>query len=80
MMCPAVMFAAKRTERDMGLARYANNSIKIMRGAISIGVPEGKKNLKKLVPCLQKPIKVTARKINALREKVIAIWLVTEKL
>ncbi len=41
--CPAVILAARRMERLIGRARYANNSINIISGAKNNGVPLGNK-------------------------------------
>ena len=78
-ICPAVMFAVRRTERDTGRAKNANSSIKTIRGAMKIGVPAGKNKRKKWLPWIIKPVIMTIRKIKAARVKVTAIWLVMVK-
>jgi hypothetical protein len=39
--CPAVIFAASRSPKEIGLARWLINSITTKNGAIAIGAPAG---------------------------------------
>ena len=49
---PAVILAANLKDKLIGLAKYANNSIKNMSGSRNAGVPLGKNNEIKCKPCL----------------------------
>jgi len=43
MVCPAIMFAARRIARLIGLVIYVKNSINTIIGASHHGVPDGRK-------------------------------------
>ena len=45
--CPAIIFAAKRTDKLTGLTQYEKNSKTNIKGANHQGVPAGKNILKK---------------------------------
>ena len=67
------MFPAKRIERLIGRDKKDKNSITNNMGASHVGVPCGKNNDKKCIPCLMKPVKVTKRKITAATANVTII-------
>jgi hypothetical protein len=69
--CPAVMFAARRIERLIGRAKYANISITIMSGAKNIGVPFGSRIPRYPIPFFTNPTMVIS--INTLMANVNVI-------
>jgi hypothetical protein len=79
-MCPEVMFAARRKDKLIGLAKKEKSSITVIRGASQIGHPLGRNSLKNPMPWENIPNKVITRNTTAERAKVMIIWLVVAKL
>lgn len=75
--CPATMFPAKRIDKLIGLTKKENSSIKIMSGAIYMGVPCGIKSEKNLMPCFINPVIITIKKTNTAKARVMMSWPVT---
>ena len=72
-VCPAIMFANKRTDKLTGLLKYEIISMIVINGKSTAGTPLGTKIVKYLNPCLMKPIIVTATKINKANIRVTII-------
>src|ERR1700679_1968565 len=79
MVWPASMLAKRRTERLIGRVRKEITSIGISRISRYQGAC-GTNSLKKLKPCLAKPVTITTAMTRQASENVTAIWLVTVKL
>ena len=76
MVWPAIMLANKRIDKLIGRERYERTSIGTNTGAINIGIPEGKKKLKKCKPWRAIAITVTPRNTTRAIAKVTTMWLV----
>ena len=76
MTWPAIMLAAKRTDKLTGRTRYEKNSSTNMSGAIHSGVPSGRNILKKPKPFLAIVANTQTRKIIIASVNVMEIWLV----
>ena len=72
--CPAVIFAANRTPKDIALAPWEINSIITKKGANQRGAPAGINIAKKYNLYVWKPIIVQPKNILKLKPKVTAIW------
>lgn len=71
--CPAIIFAAKRTDKLIGLTKYENNSRTNNNGISHHGVPDGKNILKKPKPFFAKVINTQIKKTAIANAKVIEI-------
>ena len=78
-ICPAIIFAKRRTDNVTGRKRYDKTSMGIKIGAMYQGVPWGKNKLKNPKPCLTKPIIVTNINTSIAKIRVTNIWLVKVK-
>src|SRR5690242_9583915 len=78
MVWPASMLANRRTERLIGLVRKEMISIGTSSSSKRIGAC-GTKSFRKPMPCLTKPVMMTARMTTAASANVTQIWLVTVK-
>ena len=68
--CPAVIFAANRTPKEIALAQCDTNSMITKKGANQSGQPAGINIEKKSNLCVLNPITLTARKILKLNPNV----------
>lgn len=73
---PANMFANRRIPRLTALATYEINSIRIIKGAITVGVPVGYRIDKNLIPWIVKPIRTTVIRVTKLSVKATEASLV----
>lgn len=69
-ICPANILANNLTEREIGLKKKESTSIKTNKGANQLGIPEGRKTLKKDKPKFFKANKTQARKKVKAKKKV----------
>ena len=72
-VCPASIFANKRTDRLTGLLKKDIISIATIMGNKKIGTPDGANIFKKPTPFFIKPIIVTPTNITIARKNVIII-------
>ncbi len=77
-MCPASMFANRRTEWLTGRERNEMISIATTSGRIAIGTPAGTNSLKKCRPCSVMPTITTVKNTSRASATVMMMWLVTE--
>lgn len=74
--CPAIIFAANRTDNVIGRITFLTSSIKTMKGINTGGVPEGTKWAKKCVRLFTSLYKMKDSHKGRAKAKVIARWLV----
>jgi hypothetical protein len=72
-VCPASIFANKRTDRLTGLLKKDIISIATIMGNKKIGTPDGANIFKKPTPFFIKPIIVTPKNITIARKNVMII-------
>jgi hypothetical protein len=77
---PDIILAKSRIDKLNALDTYETTSIKINKGAKSLGAPGGRKRVKNCKPCLRKPIIVIAIVTDKPKLKVCNMWLVMVKL
>jgi hypothetical protein len=77
--CPAIMLAAKRTERVIGRMMLLIISMRTMKGIRGAGVPKGTKCAKKFVMLLANENIMKPNQRGRARERVIVRWLVEVK-
>ena len=75
-VCPAIIFAKRRTAKLRGLERYEINSIGTNSGSKNTGNPCGANLPRNFGPCITNPKTVTNRKTNIANVNVAIIWLV----
>jgi len=68
--CPANILANNRIPKLTALAIYDTNSIRIINGVITKGVPVGNKIAKYLTLCNEKPNKINVVIVAMLKKKV----------
>ena len=70
-MCPATMFAKRRTVRANGLVNRPKNSITNIRGQSAAGTPEGTRWVQyPMAPCARMPATCVSTKVNNARTMV----------
>lgn len=77
--CPAIIFAARRTDKVIGRMILLTSSIKTIKGINTGGVPEGTKWARNSVRLFVNLNIIKATQRGRAKERVIAIWLVAVK-